>query len=115
MPRVKHAVSSRRHRKKTLKAAKGHYSARHRQYRIAKESAIKGLIRNYVHRKLEKREFRQLWITRINAACEEVGISYSKFMAVLKKAGILLNRKMLADLAVVDRSGFNALADLAKK
>jgi len=114
MPRVKHGVSSRKRRKKVLKAAKGQFSSRSRLFRTAKESVIKGMAKSYADRRKKKGDFRSLWINRINAACKEDGISYSRFMAGLKKAGIILNRKMLAETAVRDRSGFKALVKKVK-
>lgn len=114
MTRVKHAVSSRRHRKKALKFAKGFWGAKSRQYKIAKEAVRHALIDNYEHRKNRKREFRGLWITRISAACKAEGISYSKFISALKKAHINLDRKMLADIAVNDYKSFKALVAKVK-
>ena len=109
MPRVKHAVSSLKRRKKTLKAVKGQRGSRSTLFRIAKEAGRKALISNYIDRKKKKRNFRSLWVTRINAACKDSDISYSKFIAGLKKVGIVLNRKMLAEIAFSDISGFKSL------
>jgi len=114
MSRVKHAVSSRKHRKKVLKAAKGQRGARSRSYKIAKEAVRKGMAASYVDRKKKKGDFRSLWITRINAGCRAEGISYSRFIMGLKKSGITLNRKMLADIAAQDSRGFKALVKKTK-
>ncbi len=114
MTRVKHAVSSRKRRKKVLDAAKGQRGSRHRQFMTAKESVRKGLISEYINRKKKKGDFRALWITRITAACREEGISYSKFIAGLKKACVDLNRKVIADIAMNDNRGFKALVKKAK-
>ena len=115
MTRVKHAVSSRRRRKKTLDAAKGQRSSRSRLLRTAKEAVRRALVTGYSDRKKKKRNFRSLWIIRINAACAAGDISYSKFISGLKKAGIILDRKMMADIAVNDSSGFKTLIKTAKK
>ena len=100
MPRATKSVASRRRRKKILKAAKGYYGGRSKLYRTAKESVQRGLAYAYVHRRRKKRDFRRLWITRINAAARIYGLSYSLFINGLKKAGVLLDRKNLADMAV---------------
>ncbi len=115
MPRVTKGVASRRRRKKILKAAKGYYGGRSKLYRTAKESVQRGLAYAYVHRRRKKRDFRRLWITRINAAARIYGLSYSLFINGLKKAGVLLDRKNLADLAVKDEKAFAKLAELALK
>lgn len=115
MARVKHAPASRRRRKKILKLAKGQYGARSRLYRTAKESVARALAYSYRDRKVRKRDFRSLWITRINAACREHAISYSRFINGLKKAKAAVDRKMLADIAVNDNVGFGMLVDLSKK
>ena len=115
MVKVKHAPSSLRRRKKTLKAAKGQYGARSRSHKIAKEAVRKGLVSSYIGRKLKKRDFRSLWISRISAACKEEDISYSKFIDGLKKGKVELNRKVLAQLAVSDSKGFKKLVELVKK
>jgi large subunit ribosomal protein L20 len=115
MPKVKHAASSRRHRKRTLKAAKGYYGARSRSYKIAKEAVKQGMIDSYIHRKDYKREMRSLWIVRINAACRAEEMTYSRFIAGLKKAGISLDRKMLADIALNDPAGFKSLVKIAQQ
>ncbi len=114
MSRVKHAASSLKHRKKVLEAAKGQFGARSKSYKIAKESVRKGMAASYVDRKKKKGDFRSLWITRINAACRAEGISYSRFITGLKRSGIALNRKMLADIAVQDGRGFKAIVKKIK-
>ena len=113
MTRVRHAPASRRRRKKFLKLAKGQFGARGRLYRTARESVQKGMAYATRDRKLRKRDFRNLWIARIAAACREKGISYSKFMGRLKKEKIALNRKILADLALRDKNAFGKLVELA--
>ena len=115
MPKVKHAVSSRKRRKKTLKAAKGQFGARSKLLRTAKEAVRKGMVNSYRDRKKKKSNMRSLWIVRINAACETEEISYSKFIAGLKKAEILLDRKMLAEIAANDSTGFKSLVKIAKQ
>ena len=114
MPRVKRGVTARARHKKVLKLAKGYYGARSRVYRVAKQAVIKAGQYAYRDRKQRKRQFRALWITRINAAARECGLSYSRFMDGLKKASIELDRKVLADLAVHDKEAFAALAKLAR-
>jgi len=114
MSKVKHAVATKRHRKRILKAAEGQWGGRHRFYRRAMESVAKGRAYAFRDRKARKRDFRALWIVRINAACREHGISYSKFIAGLKKLKILVDRKMLAELAVSDKKVFGKLADMMK-
>lgn len=114
MTKVKHAASSRRRRKKTLKAAKGQFSAGSRLYKIAKEAVRKSLISSYIDRKRKKRIFRALWVTRISAACRQEGTTYSKFMSALRKAKINLDRKVLADLAANDQNGFKTLVKTVK-
>ena len=115
MARVKHAPSSRRRRKRIMKLAKGQYGARSRLFRTAKESAARALAYSYRDRKTRKRDFRSLWIARINAACKEHAISYSRFMNGLKKAMVAVNRKVLADIAVSDKAVFGKLVETAKK
>lgn len=114
MARVKGALNARKKHKKTLKLAKGFYGARSKQYRTAKAAVMRAQASSYVGRRLKKRDFRRLWITRINAACRLNDISYSRFMNGLKKAGSTLNRKVLADIAVKDPAGFTALVETAK-
>ena len=106
--------SSKQHKKKILKLAKGYYGQKSRVYRRAKEQVLRSLQYEYRDRRLRKREFRRLWITRINIAARLNGLSYSQFMHGLKLAGIDLNRKVLADMAVSDPEGFKKLAEIAK-
>jgi large subunit ribosomal protein L20 len=115
MPRAKGGYKTRRRRKKILKMAKGYYGARSRLYRIATEAVDRALLNSYRDRRLKKREFRSLWITRINAAVRSLGMSYSQFMALLKKSGVNLNRKSLADLAYNDPKSFSELLETVKK
>ena len=114
MPRSVNAVASRARRKRILKAAKGYYGKRKNVYTVAKNVMEKGLTYKYVGRKLKKREYRTLWIARINAAVREEGLSYSVFMNKLNQKGIELNRKVLADLAVFDKAAFAKFVELAK-
>jgi large subunit ribosomal protein L20 len=115
MPRATKGVASRRRRKKILKVARGYYGGRSKLYRTAKESVQRGLAYAYAHRRRKKRDFRRLWITRINAAARIYGLSYGLFINGLKKAGVLLDRKNLADLAIKDEEAFAKLAELALK
>ena len=114
MARIKGGMNARRKHKKVLKLAKGYRGARSKQYRVAKQSVMRALTSSYAGRKERKRQFRQLWIARINAAARMNGLSYSKFMYGLKLAGIDMNRKMLAEMAVNDAEGFTTLAEVAK-
>ena len=114
MARVKGGMNAKKKHNRTLKLAKGYRGARSKQYRVAKQSVMRALTSSYAGRKERKRQFRQLWIARINAAARMNGLSYSKFMYGLKLAGVDMNRKMLADLAVNDAEGFKTLAELAK-
>jgi len=114
MARVKRGVTARRRHKKILKLAKGYYNARRKVFRVAKQAVTKALQYAYIGRKQKKRNFRSLWITRINAAARINGMSYSRFINGLLKAGITLDRKVLADIAVHDPVGFAALAEKAK-
>jgi large subunit ribosomal protein L20 len=114
MPRVKRGVIARARHKKILKQAKGYYGARSRVYRVAKQAVIKAGQYAYRDRRQRKRQFRALWITRINAAARECGLSYSRFMDGLKKASIEMDRKVLADLAVRDKEAFAELARIAQ-
>ena len=114
MARVKGGMSARRKHNKVLKLAKGYRGARSKQYRVAKQSIMRALTSSYAGRKERKRQMRQLWIARINAAARLNGLSYSKFMFGLKQAGVDMNRKMLAEMAVNDAAGFATLAELAK-
>lgn len=114
MPRVKGGPVTRRRRKKIIKLARGYFGAKHRLYRMANQQVMKSLMYAYRDRRQRKRDFRKLWITRINAAARLNGLSYSRLMHGLKMAGVEVNRKMLADLAVNDGKAFAELANLAK-
>ena len=114
MARVKRGVQAGRRHKKVLAKAKGYYNARRKVYRAAKQAVIKAGQYQYRDRRTKKREFRALWIARINAAVRELGMSYSVFMNGLKKGGIEIDRKVLADLAVHDRAAFGKIAEQAK-
>ena len=114
MPRVKRGVTAKARHKKVLDQAKGYYGARSRTYRMAKQAVIKAGQYAYRDRRQKKRQFRALWIVRINAGARECGLSYSRFIDGLKKAAIELDRKVLADMAVHDKPGFAAIAELAK-
>lgn len=113
--RIKRGVNAVKKRRKILKLSKGYFGAKSKLYRIARQAVMKSLAYAYVGRKAKKRDFRKLWIARINAAARINGMSYSKFMYGLKNAGINLNRKVLADLAVNDANAFKALAETAQK
>ena len=115
MARVKGGLGAKKRHNRTLKLAKGYRGARSKQYRVAKQSVMRALTSSYAGRKERKRQFRQLWIARINAAARMNGISYSQTMHGLKVAGVDINRKMLAEMAVNDAAGFAALAEIAKK
>ena len=114
MARVKRGVQARRRHKKVLGRAKGYYNARRKVFRVAKQAVIKAEQYAYIGRKRKKRDYRSLWITRINAAARLNGVSYSRFMNGLLKAGITLDRKILADIAVHDAAAFTTLADKAR-
>ena len=114
MARVKGALNAKKRHNRVLKLAKGYRGARSKQYRIAKQSVMRALASAYAGRKERKRQFSQLWIARINAAARINGLSYSKLMHGLKLAGVDMNRKILADLAVNDAAGFSKIAELAK-
>ena len=114
MARIKGGMNAKKRHNRVLKLAKGYRGARSKQYRVAKQSVMRALTSAYAGRKQKKRQFRQLWIARINAAARINGLSYSKFMYGLKLAGVELNRKVLADMAVNDAAGFATLAELAK-
>ncbi|MCM1282154.1 MAG: 50S ribosomal protein L20 [Muribaculaceae bacterium] len=114
MARVKGGMNARKKHNRVLKLAKGYRGARSKQYRVAKQSVMRALASSYEGRKQRKRQFRQLWIARINAAARMNGLSYSQFMYGLKLAGADLNRKVLADMAVTDAEGFAKLVELAK-
>ena len=114
MPRVKSGVAHHARKKKIMKAAKGAFGARSKLYKAAKENVERGLVYAYRDRRKKKSDFRSLWIVRINAAARQCGVSYSRLMAGLKAAGVEVNRKVLADLAVPDIDAFAKLAELAK-
>ena len=114
MARIKGGMNARKKHNRVLKLAKGYRGALSKQYRVAKQSVMRALTSAYAGRKQKKRQFRQLWIARINAAARINGLSYSKFMYGLKLAGVEMNRKILADMAVNDAEGFATLAELAK-
>jgi len=115
MARIKGGLNAKKKHNRVLKLAKGYRGARSKQYRVAKQSVMRALTSSYAGRKERKRQFRQLWIARINAAARMNGISYSQMMHGLKVAGVEINRKMLAEMAVNDAAGFAALAEIAKK
>ena len=114
MARIKGGLNAKKRLNRVLKLAKGYRGARSKQYRVAKQSVMRALATSYAGRKERKRQFRQLWIARINAAARLNGLSYSKFMYGLKQAEVELNRKVLADMAVNDPAGFATLAEVAK-
>ena len=115
MARIKGGMNAKKRHNRVLKLAKGYRGARSKQYRIAKQSVMRALTSAYAGRKQRKRQFRQLWIARINAAARINGLSYSKFMYGLKLAGVEMNRKVLSDMAINDAEGFAKLAELAKE
>lgn len=114
MARVKGGMNAKKKHNRVLKLAKGYRGARSKQYRVAKQSVMRALTSSFAGRKERKRQFRRLWIARINAATRMNGLSYSKFMYGLKLADVTVNRKMLSDMAINDAEGFKALVDLAK-
>ena len=114
MARVKGAMMTRKRRKKVLKLAKGYYGSKSTLFKTAKEAVYKSGQKAYIGRRLKKRDFRRLWITRISAGCKQNGLNYSTFMNGLKKAGIELNRKMLSEIAIYDPKAFTQLVDQAK-
>jgi large subunit ribosomal protein L20 len=114
MARVKGGTVTRRRRKRVLKLARGYFGSKHRLFRTAKQQVMKSLMYAYRDRRQRKRDFRRLWITRINAAARVNGLSYSRLMYGLKVAGVDINRKMLSDLAITDEKAFSELAQLAK-
>ena len=114
MARVKRGTNARRRHKKVLKQAKGYYGAKSKLFRTANQAVMKSLNYSYIGRKQRKRDFRKLWITRINAAARANGMSYSKFINGLKKANIEINRKMLSEMAIHDEAGFTDLVEIAK-
>ena len=115
MARIKGGLNARKKHNRVLKLAKGYRGARSKQYRVAKQSVMRALASSYAGRKQRKRQFRRLWIARINAAARINGLSYSRFMYGLKLAGVDINRKMLAELAVSDAAAFTQLTEIAKK
>jgi len=115
MPRTKHGVPSKSRKKKILKRAKGYFGSRHTLYRSAREAVNRALVYAYRDRRARKRDFRKLWVTRINAAARLNGMSYSRLIDGLKKSNIEINRKMLAELAINDAQGFTKLAEIAKE
>ena len=115
MARVKGAMMTRKRRNKIMKMAKGYWGSRSKHFRVANEAVMKSLVYAYTGRKLKKRDFRSLWITRISAACKANGMNYSTFMHGLKVAGIEINRKMLSEMAINDAVAFSALCEIAKK
>lgn len=114
MPRVKRGVTARKRHRKVLKLAKGYFGAKSRIFRPANQQVMKSLLYAYIHRRRRKGDFRKLWIARINAAARQNGISYNRFMNGLKRAGVQINRKMLAELAISDQQAFARLVDMAK-
>ena len=114
MARIKGGLNAKKRHNRVLKLAKGYRGARSKQYRVAKQSVMRALTSSYAGRKERKRQFRQLWIARINAVARINGLSYSKFMFGLKQAGVVMNRKVLSDMAINDAEGFAKLAELAK-
>ena len=115
MARIKGAMMTRKRRNKTLKMAKGYWGAKSKHFKMANQAVMKSLTYAYVGRRLKKRDFRSLWITRISAACKLNGMNYSTFMHGLKVAGIEINRKMLSELAISDPAAFTQLTEIAKK
>ena len=114
MARVKGAMMTRKRRNKILKMAKGYWGSKSKHFKMANQAVMKSLTYAYTGRRLKKRDFRQLWITRISAACKSNGMNYSTFMNGLKKAGVEINRKMLAEMAVNDKAAFTALTEVSK-
>ena len=115
MARVKGAMMTRKRRNKTLKMAKGYWGSKSKHFRVANQAVMKSLSYAYTGRRLKKRHFRSLWITRISASCKMNGMNYSSFMHGLKTAGIEINRKMLSELAISDPAAFTQLTEIAKK
>ncbi|MBR5308455.1 MAG: 50S ribosomal protein L20 [Clostridia bacterium] len=114
MARVKGAIMTRKRRNRVLKAAKGYWGSKSKHFKMAKQAVLKSGNYAFAGRKLKKRDFRRLWISRISAACKANDINYSKFMNGLKKAGVTLNRKMLSEIAIADKAAFTALVEQAK-
>ena len=115
MARVKGAMMTRKRRNKVLKLAKGYWGAKSKHFKMANEQVMKSLMYAYVGRRLKKRDFRSLWITRISAGCKLNGMNYSTFVNGLKKAGVAINRKMLSEMAINDKAAFAQLTEVAKK
>ena len=115
MPRATNAPASRRRRKRRLALAKGFYGGRSKRFRMATEAVDRAMVQATRHRKLRRREFRSLWITRLSAACRELGLTYSRFIEGVTKAGIRLNRKMLSEIAIHDPDGFASIVEMAKQ
>ena len=114
MARVKGAMMTRKRRNKVLKLAKGYWGAKSKHFKMANQAVMKSLSYAYTGRRLKKRDFRQLWITRISAGCKMNGMNYSTFMNGLKRAGVSINRKMLSEMAINDKAAFTALTEMAK-
>jgi len=114
MPRVRKGAARRQAKKRVLKAVKGHRGSAGHLYRLAKEATVRSAVNARIDRKRRKRDFRGLWITRLNAACRQRGVRYSEFINACKKANIALNRKMLSEIAIADPSGFDAIVEVAK-
>lgn len=114
MPKIKHAVATRRRHKRIIKLTKGAFQGRSNLYKRSRETGKRAMVYAYRDRKVKKRDFRRLWIIRINAACRLAGVSYSRFMAGLKKSKVTINRKILAELAVKDLKAFNKLVELVR-
>lgn len=114
MARIKRGVTTRNRHKKVLKLAKGYKASRSKKFRVANQAVMKGLMFSYAHRRLRKRDFRKLWITRINAGARMNGISYSRLISGLKTAGVEINRKVLSDLAINDPKAFTEIVSVAK-
>ena len=115
MARVKGAMMTRKRRNKVMKLAKGYWGSKSKHYKMANQAVMKSLKYAYIGRKQKKRQFRQLWIARINAACKANGMNYSRFMNGIKKAGVTMNRKMLSEMAIHDPAAFTALVEKAKE
>jgi len=115
MAKIKHSVATKKRKKRVLKKSKGFWGDRSKQFQQARRTLARAMVYAYRDRKVKKREFRQIWIIRINAACRQAAITYSKFMAGLKKAKVALDRKIIADLAVTDNNAFLKLVEIAKQ
>lgn len=114
MAKIKHSVATKKRKKRVLKKAKGFWGDRSKQFQQARRTLARAMVYSYRDRRVKKRDFRQLWIIRINAACRQAGITYSKFINGLKKANVNLDRKIIADLAVTDNNAFMKLVEIAK-